>query len=181
MIGIGFYIVVIVRIVAFVVVFITKIWQVEGQNEETKTTLQVVGGWTLLSLLTFALMQFFYWININIVNTRQLQRQISWVVTFLIFGIGIPFTIIKRSQKMTDYGTEFLKGKFQDTFPCLNLTNDIIESEPQDGIECPEDICINPYADDVLIHGASTLKSNRSEVITISQGLSYDKTLTPIN
>ena len=48
-------------------------------------------------------------------------------------------------------------------------------------IACPEDICINPYADDVLIHGASTLNSNKSEVITISQGLSYDTTLTPIN
>ena len=51
MIGIGFYIVGVVRIVTFVVVFITKIWQVEGQNEETKRTLQVVGDWTLLSLL----------------------------------------------------------------------------------------------------------------------------------
>ena len=181
MIGIGFYIVQIVRIVTFVVVFITKIWQVEGQNEETKRTLQVVGGWTLLSLLTFVLMQYFYWININKVNTRQLQRQISWVATFLIFGIGIPFTIIKRSHKMTEYGKEFLKGKVQDTFPCLNFTDDIIESESQDGVACPEDICINPYADDVLIHGASTLNSNRSEVITISQGLSYDTTLTPIN
>ena len=109
MIGIGFYIVGIVRIVTFVVVFITKIWQVEGQNEETKRTLQVVGGWTLLSLLTFALMQYFYWININKVNTRQLQRQISWVATWLIFGVGIPFIIIKRSQKMTEYGKEFLK------------------------------------------------------------------------
>ena len=181
MIGIGFYIVQIVRIVTFVVVFITKIWQVEGQNEETKRTLQVVGGWTLLSLLIFVLMQYFYWININKVNTRQLQRQISWVATFLIFGIGIPFTIIKRSHKMTEYGKEFLKGKVQDTFPCLNFTDDIIESESQDGVACPEDICINPYADDVLIHGASTLNSNRSEVITISQGLSYDTTLTPIN
>ena len=180
MIGIGFYIVGIVKIVTFVVVFITKIWQVEGQNEETKRTLQVVGGWTLLSLLTFLLMQYFYWININKVNTRQLQRQISWVATFLIF-IWIPFTIIRRSQKMTDYGKEYLKGKVQDTFPCLNFTDDIIESESQDGIACPEDICINPYADDVLIHGASTLNSNRSEVITISQGLSYDTTLTPIN
>ena len=180
MIGIGFYIVGIVKIVTFVVVFITKIWQVEGQNEETKRTLQVVGGWTLLSLLTFLLMQYFYWININKVNTRQLQRQISWVATFLIF-IWIPFTIIRRSQKMTDYGKEYLKGKVQDTFPCLNFTDDIIESESQDGIACPVDICINPYADDVLIHGASTLNSNRSEVITISQGLSYDTTLTPIN
>ena len=180
MIGIGFYIVGIVRIVTFVVVFITKIWQVEGQNEETKRTLQVVGGWTLLSLLTFALMQYFYWININKVDTRQLQRQISWVATFLIFGIGIPFTIITRSEKMTEYGKEFLKGKVQDTFPCF-FTDDIIESESKDGIEYPEDICINPYADDVLIHGASTINSNRSEVITISQGLSYDTTLTPIN
>ena len=82
---------------------------------------------------------------------------------------------------MTEYGKEFLKEKVQDTFPCLNFTVDIIESESQDGIGCPEDICINPYADDVLIHGASTLNSNRLEVITISQGLSYDTTLTPIN
>ena len=82
---------------------------------------------------------------------------------------------------MTEYGKEFLKGKIQDTLPCLNFTDDIIESESQDGVACPEDICINPYADDVLIHGASTLNSNRSEVITISQGLSYDTTLTPIN
>ena len=74
MIGVGFYIVGIVRIVTFVFVFITKIWQVEGQNEETKRTLQVVGGWTLFSLLTFVLMQYFYWININKVNTRQLLR-----------------------------------------------------------------------------------------------------------
>ena len=136
MIGVGFYIVGILRIVTFVVVFITKIWQVEGQNEETKRTLQVVGGWTLLSLLTFALMQFFYWININKVNTRQLQRQISWVATWLIFGIGIPFIIIKRSQKMTEYGKEFLKGKIQDTFPCLSFTDEIIESESQDGTVC---------------------------------------------
>ena len=97
---------------------------------------QVVGGCTLLSLLTFALIQYFYWININKVKTRQLQRQISWVATFLIFGIGIPFTIIKRSQKMTEYGKEFLKGKVQDTFPCLNFTDDIIESESQDGTVC---------------------------------------------
>ena len=172
MIGIGFYIVGIVRIVAFVVVFISKIWQVEGESEETRRTLKVVGGWTLLSLLIFVLIQFVYWINITKVNTRQLQRQTSWVATFLIFGIGIPFTIIKRSQKMTEYGKEFLKGKVQDTFPCF-FTDDIIESESKDGIEYPEDICINPYADDVLIHGASTLNSNRSEVITISQGLSY--------
>ena len=59
MIGIGFYIVGIVRIVAFVVVFITKIWQVEGESEETRRTLKVVGGWTLLSLLIFILIQFF--------------------------------------------------------------------------------------------------------------------------
>ena len=131
MIGIGFYIVVIVRIVTFVVVIITKIWQVEGQ--ETKRTLQVIGGWTLLSLLTFVLIQYFYWININNVNTRQLQRQISWVAMLLMFGIGIPFTIITRSQKMTEYGKDFLKGKVQDTFPCLNFTDDIIESESQDG------------------------------------------------
>ena len=136
MIGIGFYIVGIVRIVAFVVVFITKIWQVEGESEETKRTLKVVGGWTLLSLLTFILMHFFYWVNINKINTRQLQRQISWIAIFLIFGIGIPFTIIKRSQKMTEYGKEFLKGKVQDTFPCLNFTDDIIESESQDGTVC---------------------------------------------
>ena len=134
MIGIGFYIVGIVRLVTFVVVFTSKIWLVEGQ--ETKRTLQVVGGWTLLSLLTFALMQFFYWININEVNTRQLQRQISWVATWLIFGIGIPFIIIKRSQKMTEYGKEFLKGKIQDTFPCLSFTDDIIQSESQDGTVC---------------------------------------------
>ena len=172
MIGIGFYIVGIVRIVAFVVVFITKIWQVEGENEETKRTLKVIGGWTLLSLLIFVLIQFVYWINITKDNTRQLQRQTSWIATFLIFGIGIPFTIIKRSQKMTEYGKEFLKGKVQDTFPCF-FTDDIIESESKDGIEYSEDICINPYADDVLIHGASTLNSARSEVITISQGLSY--------
>ena len=82
---------------------------------------------------------------------------------------------------MTEYGKEFLKEKVQDTFPCLNFTVDIIESESQDGIECPEDICINPYADEVLIHGASTLNSNRLEVITISQGLNYDTTLTPTN
>ena len=133
MIGIGFYIVGIVRVVVFVVVFITKIWQVEGESEETKRTLKVVGGWTLLSLLTFVLMQYFYLVNINKINTRQLQRQISWIAIFLIFGIGIPFMIIKRSQKMTEYGKEFLKGKVQDTFPCLNFTDDIIESESQDG------------------------------------------------
>ena len=73
---------------------------------------------------------------------------------------------------MTEYGKEFLKGKVQDTFPCF-FTDDIIESESKDGIEYPEDISINPYADDVLIHGASTLNSDKSEVITISQGLSY--------
>ena len=133
MIGIGFYIVGIVRVVVFVVVFITKIWQVEGESEETKRTLKVVGGWTLLSLLTFVLMQYFYWVNINNINTRQLQRQISWIAIFFVFGIGIPFTIIKRSQKMTEYGKEFLKGKVQDTFPCLNFTDDTIESESQDG------------------------------------------------
>ena len=136
MIGIGFYIVGIVRIAVFVVVFITKIWQVEGESEETKRTLKVVGGWTLSSLLTFILMHFFYWVNINKINTRQLQRQISWIAIFLIFGIGIPFMIIKRSQKMTEYGKEFLKGKVQDTFPCLNFTDDIIESESQDGTVC---------------------------------------------
>ena len=81
---------------------------------------------------------------------------------------------------MTDYGKEYLKRKVQNSFPCLDFTDDIMESESQDGMECPEDICINPNADDVLIHGAST-SNNRSEVITVSQGLCYDTTLTPIN
>ena len=100
MIGIGFYLIAIIRIVTFVAVLIIKIRQAEYQSEETNNTLKIVGGFTLISLIFFVLIQFFYWIiDIN----EVLGRQLSWVATFLIFGIGIPFTIIKRSQKMTQY------------------------------------------------------------------------------
>ena len=129
MIGVGFYLVAIIRFVTFVVVIAIKIKQAEDQSEETKNKLKFVGGLTLVGLFIFALIQFIYWIDTN----EVFGRQISWIATFLIFGIGIPVTIISTSQKMTEYCKEYLKDKIQEKMPCLDFSEEIDETQSQIG------------------------------------------------
>ena len=167
--GIGFFIVGIIRIVTFVIVLVIKIMKAEDQNAEKKATLKIVGGMTLVSLITHNLV--FFWIELN----EVLRLQITWLLTMSIFGIGIPCIIIKRSENMTQYLMEYSKRKIQEIFPCVEFDENS-HSELGNGDVFVHDTV---YPDDICIHGASYPNETELELVhKITQGLSCDNHVT---
>ena len=89
-----------IRSISFCVALIVKIKKSIDQTEEAKTTIKIGGGLTMISMITFASIQTYNWIHKEDI---VLVYQINFIASYVIFGIIIPFIIIKRNENMTLY------------------------------------------------------------------------------
>ena len=117
MVGIGLQLTEVIRTVTFMIVLIIKIRKSEDQSQETKNTLKIVGGVTLLIVCIFALVKLLHWIEVG----DALGKQITYFGGIFCYGVVIPGIIISRSHKMTKYYKESCKEMVYDYLPCLRI------------------------------------------------------------
>ena len=117
MVGIGLQLTEVIRTVTFMIVLIIKIRKSEDQSQETKNTLKIVGGVTLLIVCIFALVKLLHWIEVG----DALGKQITYFGGIFCYGVVIPGIIISRSHKMTKYYKESCKEMVYNYLPCLRI------------------------------------------------------------
>ena len=117
LVGIGLQLTEVIRTVTFMIVLIIKVRKSEDQSQETKNTLKIVGGVTLLIVCIFALVKLLHWIEVG----DALGKQITYLGGIFCYGVVIPGIIIARSHKMTKYFKERCKEMVYNYLPFFRI------------------------------------------------------------